>query len=290
MSTLKPVTRFRSRLGLLVPAWIAIAVLLVPLAALLIRADWAHLWTYWSGPEVVPALRLSAKTTTTSTVICLVLGTPLAWYLARSEGRLTSWLRALVTVPLVLPPVVGGVALLMAYGARGVVALPMSHFWAWLGGLFGGSGSGLGSLFIDASQYTVPFTTPAVIIAEVFVSMPFFVLAVEGSMRGLDPRTDEIAATLGASPWRTFRSVILPAVAPGLASGAALAWARALGEFGATITFAGSFPGTTQTTPLAIYAALDDNTDAAIAISLLMFALSVLVLGLLRGRWLRTAP
>lgn len=253
------------RAALVVPAWLAVAVLLVPLGALLLRADWTGLPAHLANPTVVPALRLSLLTTTASLAICLLLGTPLAWLLARSTHRATPWLRALVTVPLVLPPVVGGVALLMAYGRRGVV----------------------GSTLLELAGWSIPFTPVAVVIAEVFVALPFYVLAVEGAMQGLDPRYDGLAATLGASPWRAFRTVVLPMVAPGIASGAALAWARALGEFGATITFAGNFPGRTQTAPLAVYVALESDPQAAIALSLVMLMTSVVILGALRGRWLR---
>jgi molybdate transport system permease protein len=259
------VARRRGRTALLAPAWIAVVLLTLPLAALLVRADWAGIPAHLSAPEVWPAIRLSLLTTTSTLVLCCVLGTPLAWLLARSTHRLTSWLRALVTVPLVLPPVVGGVALLMAYGREGVVGRPL----------------------LSALGVTLPFTPVAVVLAEVFVALPFYVIAVEGAMRGLDPRYDGIAATLGASPWRTFRTVVVPMVAPGIASGAALAWARALGEFGATITFAGNFPGRTQTAPLAIYVALEQDPQAAVALSLVMLLVSVVVLGTLRGRWLR---
>jgi len=255
----------RARAGLLIPAWVAIAVLLVPLAALLLKADWTGMPAQLAKPAVVPALRLSLLTTSSTLVTCMVLGTPLAWLLARSTHRATPWLRALVTVPLVLPPVVGGVALLMAYGREGVV----------------------GTRLLDLAGWSIPFTPVAVVFAEVFVALPFYVLAVEGSMRGLDPRYDAMAATLGASPWRTFRTVVIPMVAPGVASGAALAWARALGEFGATITFAGNFPGRTQTAPLAVYVALESDPQAAIALSLVMLLTSVVILGALRGRWLR---
>jgi molybdate transport system permease protein len=244
---------------------VAIAFLLVPLAALLVKVDWARLPAHLASPIVIPALRLSLLTTSTTLVICMLIGTPLAWMLARSTHRATPWLRALVTVPLVLPPVVGGVALLMAYGREGVVGAVLFHVWGW----------------------SIPFTTAAVVFAEVFVALPFYVLAVEGSMRGLDPRFDGLAATLGASPWRTFRTVVVPMVAPGIASGAALAWARALGEFGATITFAGSFPGRTQTAPLAVYFLLESgDPQGAIALSLVMLLISVVILGALRGRWL----
>ncbi len=254
-----------ARAGLVIPAWVAIAFLLVPLAALLVKVDWARLPAHLASPIVIPALRLSLLTTSTTLVICMLIGTPLAWMLARSTHRATPWLRALVTVPLVLPPVVGGVALLMAYGREGVVGAVLFHVWGW----------------------SIPFTTAAVVFAEVFVALPFYVLAVEGSMRGLDPRFDGLAATLGASPWRTFRTVVVPMVAPGIASGAALAWARALGEFGATITFAGSFPGRTQTAPLAVYFLLESgDPQGAIALSLVMLLISVVILGALRGRWL----
>ncbi|MEP7035075.1 MAG: ABC transporter permease [Dermatophilaceae bacterium] len=255
-----------ARAGLVIPAWVAVAFLVVPLVALLAKVDWAGLPAHLSNPIVIPALRLSLQTTSSSLVICMLLGTPLAWLLARSTHRATPWLRALVTVPLVLPPVVGGVALLMAYGREGVI----------------------GKVLSDVTGWSIPFTTVAVVFAEVFVALPFYVLAVEGSMRGLDPRFDGLAATLGASPWRTFRTVVVPMVAPGIASGAALAWARALGEFGATITFAGSFSGRTQTAPLAVYFLLEGgDIQAVIALSTVMLLISVVILGFLRGQWLR---
>lgn len=257
-------TGTRTRLPLLVPAWLGIAFLVLPLLALLARADWANLAEHLSSPVVGQSLRLSALTTSLTMVVVWLLGTPLAWLLARSDGRLSAWGRALVTVPLVLPPVVGGVALLMTWGRRGV-----------LGG------------WLETFGITLPFTTAAVVMAEIFVAMPFYVISVEGSMRGLDRRFEEIAATLGAGPVRTFRTVILPMVLPGIAAGSALAWARALGEFGATITFAGSFPGRTQTAPLGVYSALERDPQAAIALALVMLLVSVLVLGVLRTRWLR---
>jgi len=172
-------------------------------------------------------------------------------------------LRALVTVPLVLPPVVGGVALLSALGRAGFV----------------------GKRVYDATGYSLPFTTTAVVIAEAFVAMPFLVIAVEGALRGSDVRYAEAAATLGASRWTIFRTVTLPLVAPGVMAGAVLCWARALGEFGATITFAGSFPGRTQTMPLAVYQALETDPPAAIVLSMVLLAVSVAVLALLRERW-----
>lgn len=252
------------RWPILVPAWLAVAVLVLPLAALLLRVDWAGLPADLSSPAAWQAVRLSATTTSSTLVIVLVLGTPLAWVLARSTHPLLPWLRALVTVPLVLPPVVGGVALLAAWGRTGVLGGPLE--------------SVLG--------ISIPFTTVAVVLAETFVALPFYVITVEGSMRGLDGRYDGIAATLGASPVRTFLTVVVPMVAPGIAAGAALAWARALGEFGATITFAGNFPGRTQTVPLAVFSALEQDPDAALALSVLMLAICVLVLATLRSRWL----
>jgi len=254
----------RSRLTLGVPAGLALLLLVVPLAALLTRADWSRLPGDLATPTVLPALRLSLLTTSTTAGLCLLLGTPLAWFLARSEHRVTRWVRALLTVPLVLPPVVGGVALLMAWGRTGLLGQHLAPFGV-----------------------QIPFTTVAVVLAETFVAMPFFVLAVEGAMRGLDPRLEAVARTLGATDVHYLRTVALPLVLPGLASGLALAWARALGEFGATLTFAGSFPGRTQTAPLAVYAALEQDPQVAISVSIVLLAVSVLVLGVLRGRWLR---
>nr|WP_066643425.1 ABC transporter permease [Serinicoccus hydrothermalis] len=248
-----------------IPAGLGLAFIVLPLLALLLRTDWADLTTHLSAPVVGQSLRLSAVTTSATMVLVWLLGTPLAWLLARSESRLTAWARALVTVPLVLPPVVGGVALLLAWGRRGVLGGPLE---AWFG-------------------ITVPFTTVAVVMAELFVALPFYVVAVEGAMRGLDRRYDQVAATLGAGPLRTFLTVVVPMVLPGIAAGSALAWARALGEFGATITFAGSFPGRTQTAPLGVYAALEQDPQAAIALSVVMLTISVVVLGALRTRWLR---
>lgn len=257
--------RLGARLPLVAPATIGVLFIVLPLLALLVRADWAHLGTHLAAPVVGQSLRLSALTTSLTLAVVWVVGTPLAWLLARADHPLVAWGRALITVPLVLPPVVGGVALLMTWGRRGVLG-------GWLAETFG---------------VTLPFTTAAVVMAEIFVAMPFYVISVEGSMRSLDRRFDEIAATLGAGPVRTFRTVAIPMVLPGIAAGSALAWARALGEFGATITFAGSFPGRTQTAPLGVYAALERDPQAAIALSLVMLLVSVVVLGVLRSRWLR---
>lgn len=252
---------------LLVPASFGTAFLVLPLAGLLIRAPWSSMGPLLTAPGVSEALRLSLVSATLATGVSLLLGVPLAWVLARSRARGRSVLRALVTVPLVLPPVVGGVALLLVLGRRGLVG-------AWLNETFG---------------VTIPFTTTAVVIAETFVAMPFLVISVEGALRAADARFEDVAATLGADRWTTFRRVTLPLVAPGIAAGSVLCWARALGEFGATITFAGNFPGTTQTMPLAVYMALQDDPEAAIVLSLVLLAVSLATLLLLRDRWLGRA-
>jgi molybdate transport system permease protein len=251
--------------GLIVPAGIGVAFLLLPLLGLLIRAPWSHLLSLLSADDVLTPLRLSLETASIATLLSLAVGVPLAWVLARLEFRGRGLLRALVTLPLVLPPVVGGVALLLAFGRNGVMG-------RWL---------------YDAFGLSLPFTTTAVVVAETFVALPFLVISVEGALRALDPRYDDAAATLGASRWYAFTRVTLPMLAPGIGAGAVLCWARALGEFGATITFAGNFPGTTQTMPLTVYLALQDNPDQAIALSLVLLALSVAILALLRERWLR---
>jgi molybdate transport system permease protein len=252
---------------LVIPAALGLAFLVLPLVGLLVRAPWTRLWTYLSEPGVLEALRLSFETATLATVLCVLLGVPLAWLLARVPFRGSRLVRALVTVPLVLPPVVGGFALLLVFGRRGLLG-------AWLDRTFG---------------ITIPFTTTAVVLAEAFVAMPFLVIAVEGALRGADDRYEEAAATLGAGRWTTFRRVTLPLVAPGIAAGAVLCWARALGEFGATITFAGNNPGVTQTMPLAVYLTLERDLPGAIVLSLVLLAVSVAILAGLRDRWLNTA-
>jgi molybdate transport system permease protein len=249
---------------LLVPAALAVAFLVLPVVGLLVRTPWSSLGPQLTGPGVGAALRLSLVSATLATLLSVVMGVPLAWVLARSRIRGRTLLRALVTVPLVLPPVVGGVALFLVLGRQGLVG-------RWLDEAFG---------------ITIPFTTTAVVIAETFVAMPFLVISVEGALRAADARFEDAAATLGADRWTTFRRVTLPLVAPGIAAGAVLCWARALGEFGATITFAGNFPGTTQTMPLAVYLALQDDPEAAIVLSLVLLVVSVATLSLLRDRWL----
>jgi molybdate transport system permease protein len=247
-------------------AAVGVAFLVFPLVALLIRAPWSSLPDLLGQQDVRQALGLSLLTASLATGVCLVLGVPLAWLLARVDFPGRSVLRALVTLPLVLPPVVGGVALLLAFGRRGVL------------------GSHLSSII------TLPFTTRGVVVAEAFVALPFLVLTVEGALRTVDRRYEQAAATLGATRSVTFRRVTLPLIAPSLAAGAVLCWARALGEFGATITFAGNLPGTTQTTPLAVYVALENDPAAAIALSVVLLGVSVAVLLILRERWLLRRP
>ncbi len=248
---------------LAVPATLGLAFLVLPLAGLLIRTPWSSIGSRLAGEQVGDALRLSLVSATLATGICVVFGVPLAWLLARLEFPGRRLVRALVTVPLVLPPVVGGVALLLVLGRKGLVG-------QWLDRAFG---------------ITLPFTTTGVVLAEAFVAMPFLVISVEGALRAADQRYEEAAATLGASRFTVFRRVTLPMVAPGVAAGAILCWARALGEFGATITFAGNFPGRTQTMPLAVYLALETDPQAAIVLSVVLLAVSVAVLAVLRDRW-----
>jgi molybdate transport system permease protein len=250
---------------LLAPALVAVAFLLLPLAGLVIRAPWRRLGSALSGSDATQALQLSLWTATAATAISLVIGVPLAWLLARSSFPGQRIVRALVTLPLVLPPVVGGIALLLAFGRTGFIG---RYLDSWFG-------------------LTIPFTPVAVVMAETFVAMPFLIITVEGALRSANQGFEEAAATLGAARMTVFRRVTLPLIAPSLGAGAVLCWARALGEFGATITFAGSFPGRTETMPIAVYYALETDPDAAIALSLVLLLVSIVVLISLRDRWLR---
>lgn len=262
-----PRRRGRVPAALLIPAGLGLLFLVLPLVGLVIRVPWTTLPQRLTEPGALTALRLSVQTATLATALCLLLGVPLAWVLARVEFPGRRLVRALVTVPLVLPPVVGGVALLLVFGRRGLLG-------GWLDATFG---------------ITLPFTTAGVMLAESFVAMPFLVIAVEGALRAADHRYEEAAATLGASRWTAFTHVTLPLVAPGLAAGAVLCWARALGEFGATITFAGNYPGRTQTMPLAVYLALETDLESAIVLSLVLLVVSVGILVALRDRWMSSA-
>ena len=254
--------RIPAALGLL--AAVGLLLFLLPLAGLIVRAPWNQALGELTDPTTTTALGLSLFCSLTATVIALVLGIPLAMILARTRGTLRNILRALTTLPMVLPPVVGGVALLLAFGRRGIA----------------------GSLLYQAFGIQIPFTTTAAVMAETFVAMPFLVIAVEAGLRSLDHRYEEAARSLGAGYWRVFTRVTLPLLRPAIFSGAVLCWARALGEFGATITFAGNFPGRTQTVPIAVYLALETKPEAAITLSLILLVVSVAILVGMRDRWL----
>ncbi|MFJ6820477.1 ABC transporter permease [Streptomyces niveus] len=272
MSRLSPTRRARGRtrprtpLALAVPALLAVAFLLLPLIGILARTSWGDIGTHLTSPGVVEALELSLLVSFWALALSLVLGVPLAWLLARVDFPGKAFVRSLVLLPMVLPPTVGGVALLLAFGRRGLLG-------PWLEDTFG---------------ITLPFHTSGAVVAATFVAMPFLVISLEGALGGLRPRYEETAASLGASPVRVFATVTLPMVAPGLFAGAALTWARALGEFGATITFAGNLPGTTQTLPLQVYLLLQNSPEAATSVSLLLLVIAMGVLIVLRGRWTGT--
>jgi molybdate transport system permease protein len=251
----------------LVLAGIAIAFFALPLIGLVWRAPWGRLGDVLGRSSVRDALWLSLETSVASTICAVAFGVPLAWLLARVDFPGRGFVRALATLSMVLPPVVGGVALFASFGRRGV-------FGQYLDEWFG---------------IRLPFTTAGVVVAQTFVAMPFLVLTVEAALRQLDHRVEDAARTLGAGRWYVFSRVTLPSVRPALIAGAVLAWARALGEFGATITFAGNFPGRTQTMPLATYLALETDPDEAILIALILITISFAVLIGLRDRWLATS-
>lgn len=248
---------------LVVLGGIGAAIFVVPLIGLATRTPWSRLGELIGSPIVVDALRLSVISSLAAALICLVLGVPLAWLLARGDFRGRRVLRGIVTLPMVLPPVVAGAALLFALGRRGVVGQPIE----------------------EATGFLLPFSIWGVILANVFVAMPFLVVTVEGALEGLDRRYELAAATLGASRLTVFWRVTLPMIAPSLRAGLVLAWARSLGEFGATVTFAGNLQGRTQTLPLAVFVALESDRDTAVAISLVLVVVSLLVLVVMRDRW-----
>ncbi|MFK0220341.1 ABC transporter permease [Streptomyces vinaceus] len=259
-------TRTRPPVTLALPALLAVAFLLLPLIGILSRTQWGEVGAHLTSPGVVQALRLSLFVSLWALGLSLLLGVPLAWLLARVPFKGKAFVRSLVLLPMVLPPTVGGVALLLGFGRRGLLG-------PWLEGTFG---------------ITLPFHTSGAVVAATFVAMPFLVISLEGALGGLKQSYEETAASLGASPVRVFFTVTLPMVAPGLIAGAALTWARALGEFGATITFAGNLPGTTQTLPLQVYLLLQDAPEAATSVSLLLLVIAMAVLIALRGRWTGT--
>lgn len=255
----------RPPIVLAVLAAMGLLLFVLPLVGLLARTPWSRLIDLLSGEVVADALRLSLVTSLAATAVCGLIGVPLAWVIARVPFPGRSLVRGIVTLPLVLPPVVGGAALLFALGRRGLVGEPLN----------------------EATGILLPFSIWGVIVANVFVAMPFLVITVESAFRNLDLRFEGAAASLGARRWTVLRRVTLPMIGPSLAAGLVLSWARALGEFGATITFAGNLQGRTQTLPLAVFVALESDRDTAIALSLVMVAVSLTVLVALRDRWLK---
>ncbi|HEX2212651.1 MAG TPA: ABC transporter permease [Mycobacterium sp.] len=249
------------------PAWIYVpaaagAVFVVlPLVAMLARIEWAQFIPLVTSESSRSALLLSLKTAAASTVVCLAVGVPMATVLARSTFRFLKYLRPLILLPLVIPPVVGGIALLYTFGRQGLLGREL-----------------------DVLGIRIAFTTAAVVLAQSFVSLPFLVVSLEGALRSADSHYEQIAATLGARPTTVLRTVTLPLVLPGLASGAVLAFARSLGEFGATLTFAGSLQGVTRTLPLEIYLQRETDADAAVALSVLLIAVAAVVVLVTGGR------
>jgi molybdate transport system permease protein len=254
--------RARLPVAIVAVACIGAAFVLLPVVALFVRAPWSRLGEALSGVGASTALRLSIEVSLAATAISVLIGVPLAWVLARGEFPGRNLLRAAVVLPILLPPVVGGVGLLVALGRSGLIG-------RWLHDVLG---------------LQLTFTSAGAVVATTFVSMPLVVLATEAGLRGLDRRYERAAAAMGGSPWYVFRRVTLPMVAPQLAAGAVLTWARALGEFGATITFAGNLAGRTQTMPLAVYEARQVDPGGAIVLSLILVVISVVVLVALGGR------
>ena len=258
------VRRARMPWPVLALAIAAIVFFALPLIGLIWRAPWGDVWHYLTDDTTLTALRLSLVCSLWATGFSILFGVPLAWLLARVAFPGRAAVRALCTLSMVLPPVVGGVALLFALGRRGIVGQYLDRWF----------------------DITLPFTTAGVVVAQTFVSMPFLVITVEAALRQLDTRFEDASRTLGGSSWYTFRRVTMPAIRPALIAGAVLSWARALGEFGATVTFAGNFPGRTQTMPLAVYLALETNPQEAIVLALVLTTISFAVLLALRDRWL----
>lgn len=263
--SLRPGRPGHAHLAFATLAGAALVFFALPLVGLLARVAPGEVWRQLGAPAVQDALRLSLRVSLAAAGLSLLFGLPLAYALARLPFPGRGVARALVTLPMVLPPVVGGAALLAAFGRRGL----------------------LGGLLEHGFGVILPYSTAAAVIAATFVAAPFLVLTVEAALRGLDPRFEGAAATLGASRLRIVTSVVLPAIRPSLLAGLALCWARALGEFGATITFAGNLQARTQTMPLAVYEALHASPEGAIALSLILLAVSLAVLAALRGHLAR---
>jgi molybdate transport system permease protein len=259
--------RRRPPVAVLAVACVTVLFFVLPLLGLLQRASWSTFVEDITSPEAVSAIKLSLVCSVWATALSFGFGLPLAWVLARVPFPGKPIVRALVLLPLVLPPVVGGVALSAAFNRRGFIGSWLYQTW------------GIG----------LSFSTAGAVLAETFVALPFFVITVEAALRSMDRRYEDVAATLGAGRWHTFRRVTLPLIGPGVVAGAVLSWARALGEFGATITFAGNIQGVTQTLPLSVYLLLENHAQTAIALSLVLLAISLVVLASLRDRWLGRA-
>jgi molybdate transport system permease protein len=244
-----------------VPAGAGALFIVLPLAAMISRVEWTHFIDLITSASSLAALELSLRTSAVSTLLCLVFGVPMAMVLARTTFPGKQFVRSLVLLPLVLPPVVGGIALLYTFGRRGL----LGHT-------------------LDVLGIQIAFSTTAVVLAQTFVALPFLVVSLDGALRSSGQRFEAVAATLGARPTTVFRRVTLPLVLPGLAAGAVLSFARSLGEFGATITFAGSLQGVTRTLPLEIYLQREVDPNAAVALSLVLVLVAVVVIGLATGR------
>lgn len=257
--------RRRRPLLVVAPAALGIAFFGIPLLALLVRVPWTRLAELLTGDLALPAIRLSLVSSLLATAVAALVGVPLGWLLARGELRFEALVRGLVLLPLVLPPVVGGTLLLFALGRTGLLGAPLEA----------------------VTGLVLPFSTTGVVLAAAFVALPFMVISVEGALRSLDPGYEAAAHTLGAASWMVLTRISLPLIWPALAAGLALTWARAFGEFGATLAFAGNLPGRTQTLPLAVLVALGSDRDAALALSLLMVGVSMAILLALRNRWWR---
>lgn len=245
-------------------AFVAGAFVVLPLVGVAVRLPWGDAWSLATSETARRAALVSLQTSVVAAVLAALTGVPLGWWLARTRFRVAGLVRSVIVMPMILPPVVAGIALLSVFGRRGIIG---QHLLEWWG-------------------ISIPFTRTAVVLAQVFVSVPFLVLAVESAFRQLDAGLEDAARTLGASPLRVFLTVALPGALPAVIAGIALAWARSLGEFGASITFAGSFPGRTQTLPMSVYELVSTDYPAALSVSFAMMLVSVLVIASLRGRWM----
>ena len=245
-------------------AFMAGVFVVLPLLGVAVRLPWADAWSLATSGAARRAALVSLQTSVVAALVAAVTGVPLGWWLARTRFRAVGLVRSVIVMPMILPPVVAGIALLSVFGRRGIIG---QHLLEWWG-------------------ISIPFTRTAVVLAQVFVSIPFLVLAVESAFRQLDAGLEDAARTLGASPMRVFLTIALPGARPAIIAGVALAWARSLGEFGASITFAGSFPGRTQTLPMSVYELVATEYDAALSVSFAMMIVSVVVIASLRGRWM----